>query len=134
MEESFDLAKYVRDNLPALEAKPPKMFNIALQASNTLTPTPYFQCRASDNLCSDVTIRGSFDAKETWTSGIWENSRHFRFTISPAKKRWYTEGDTLTVELEQAYKLSKFRKYTGPLDKILAKINAWIAENNATPQ
>jgi hypothetical protein len=128
--ETFDLAKYVRDNAPKIDAKPPKMFNIALQTSQTLTATPWFQCRASDNLCSTVDIRGSFDAQETWANGIKENSRYFRFTIQPAKgKRWYDDGDTLTVELEQAYQMTKFRKYTGPIDKILAKINAWIAEN-----
>lgn len=126
----FDLTKYVRDNMERIESKtPPKMFNIALQANQTLTPTPYFQVRASDNLCSTVDVRGSFDAQETWINGIKENSRYFRFAIQPAKKRWYDDGDTLTVELEQSYKATKFRKYTGPIDKILAKINAWIAEN-----
>jgi hypothetical protein len=130
METDFDLNKYVRDNQPVLDAKPPKMFNIALQASQTLTPTPVFACRASDNLMSLVYVSGSFDTRESWPNGIKENSRYFRFSIIPKGRRYYNDGDTLTVELEQGYKLKKFRKYTGPLDKILAKINEWIAANN----
>lgn len=127
-DNDFDLAKYVRDNLPAIDAKPPKMFNIALQASKTLTPTPVFSVRASDNLCSVCYVSGSFDPRETWKNGIKENSRYFRFNISPAKTRYYSEGDAIQVELEQSSPgLQKFRKYTGPLDKILPKINAWIA-------
>lgn len=107
----------------------PKMHELAKEVRRVLKPTAVFNVTASDWLCSTIDVTGSFDAKETWVNGIYQNSRYFRFAIQPKNKRYYHEGDTLTVELQsQSYKVGRFRKYTGPLDKILAKINDWLAK------
>jgi hypothetical protein len=49
------------------------------------------------------------------------------------KKRYYDPNDAnVTVELSHCsrqLKNGKFRKYTGPVDKVLAKIQKWLEEN-----
>lgn len=99
---------------------------------------PHLRIVCSDGLMSSVHISGSLDAPETWVNKIFENSRHFRFSITPMDgKRWYEETDPkVTVELFQCcYKIkTRFRKYTGPWDNCLAKVREWVLAAQSEPQ
>lgn len=108
--------------------RPAKMQAIADDAREALA-APYLNIWTDDNLCSSVTISGSLDARETWTNGILQNSRCFSFFISP-EGRYYSPGDKVTVELNtRHYTLGKFRKSTGPADRAIARVSAWIFNN-----
>jgi len=122
-----------------LEARPKKMQGVRdlLDEKLTLaTALPYLNITASDNLMSTVYVKGSYDARETWSNGIWENSRNFRFTVSSAgKKRYYDPAiePNVVVELSQhglkREEYKKFRRYTGSPEKVAAKIAEWIEAN-----
>jgi len=115
--------------------RPAKMQAIADSAREALAALqiPYLNIRADDNLCSSVTISGSLDA-QPWPNGIFQNSRHFQFSITP-KGRYYTPGDKVTVELNGGYyTLGKFRKSTGPADKALARVAAWITDQQGNQE
>lgn len=115
---------------PDVGGVPAKMSGIAELAKKELTGlVPYLVIRASDNLCSTVGITGSFDAKESWSYGILENSRYFRLTLQP-KGRYYTEGEKISVELLSGCK--KFRKYTGTPEKVIEKISEYLGGYNAS--
>lgn len=94
----------------------------------------FFRTTTNDNLCSSVKITGSFDKKEDWSGGIFHNSHYFIIWIFPEKgKRYYTPGEKVTVELDAcSHKLpnTKLRKYTGPVEKVIAKILSWIESQN----
>lgn len=117
---------------PDINGVYPKMFPICEQVKQTLVPTPHMNIYTNDNIMSSVMIVGSLDARENWINGIYENSRYFRFDIKPMNgKRYYdVTDDKVTVELTCKYTLSKFRKYTGPVNKVIAKIQEWIDSNN----
>ena len=105
-----------------------KMHGICEQTKIALDGmTPFLRIFTDDNLMSSVTVRGAFEPKEEWSYGIFENATSFMFHISPdGGKRYYTEGEKVTVELiSSKWTLPKFRKYTGPIDKVLAKIKEW---------
>jgi hypothetical protein len=88
---------------------------------------PYLAIKTDDNLMSSVWIRGSFQHKEDWQSSIYYNSPYFCFAIVPMKgARYYTSGENVTVTLDNRGVGAKFRKYTGPIDKVLRKIQDWI--------
>lgn len=96
---------------------------------------PCLSINASDNLCSAVEIRGTFDPKETWVSGIWLNSRHFFFNIQAVNRYYSPEDPKVVVELLQVWtRNAKFRKYTGPIPKVIEKIKVWIESNYETPK
>ena len=117
-------------DLKAINGTAPSMEAISEAARATLQ-APWLRISTDDNLCSSVSIRGSFDTE--WSGGIFQNSRYFFFSICPEKgKRYYSPGEKMTVEL---YGVSheiagKFRKYTGPPEKCIAKIANWISENS----
>lgn len=114
---------------PDVGGVPPKMQAIAEQVKEALAGlVPYLTVGTNDNLMSSVSIRGSFDARETWTNGIWENSRNFRFSIVPMNgKRYYDAADDkVTVELEQGRRVGKFRKSTATVAKVIERIKAFI--------
>ncbi len=92
---------------------------------------PLMKIYGDDNIMSSVAIHGSFDAPETWTNQIFHNSRYFSIHITPMNKnRWYAETDpNVTVEMISSYQVGKFRKYTGTPDKVIAKIQKWIQDN-----
>jgi len=116
--------------------RPAKMQAIADSAREALAALqiPYLNIRADDNLCSSVTISGSLDARETWVNGIFENSRHFSFMIF-AKGRYYTPGDKVAVELNKGHHtLGKFRKSTGPADRAIVRVTAWITNHQDNNQ
>lgn len=95
------------------------------------TLVPYSYITVSDNLMSDVWFKGSFDKKETWANDIFHNSRYFMFFISPPKgTRWYVGGD-VCVELSSCGFDTKFRKYTGTPEKVVAKIKEWITKQTS---
>ena len=108
----------------------PRMNDICEQAKTALDGiTPVFSIGTDDNLMSSVSIDGSFDPREEWSNGIFHNSRYFIFSIHSMKgKRYYDSADPkVTVELWSShYNLSKFRKYTGSIEKVILKIREWI--------
>jgi hypothetical protein len=109
----------------------PKMYAICEQAKATIPALPYLSIVTNDNIMSSVWIRGSYQSREEWNYGIYENSPYFSFFLKPHKgQRYYTEGEEITVELASvSYKVGrKFRKYTGTPEKCLQKIAAWIRE------
>lgn len=94
---------------------------------------PVLSVTASDTLMSSVWVTGSFDPKENWNNGIFENSRYFRFHITPAENcRYYIpEVDTrVTVELAyKSYTVDKgFRKSTTYPERAAERIAKWLAE------
>ncbi len=110
--------------------KAPKMGDIADIAREAIQ-APWLCIVTDDNLCSSVFVRGSFDTE--WHGGIFQNSRYFHFSICPEKgKRYYTSGERVTVELiGVSHEISgKFRKYTGPPEKCIARVVRWISENS----
>lgn len=117
---------------PDVNGIPPKMKDIAVQLSKSVENLASFlRVSVDDNIMSSVSLRGSFDKREDWSSNIYENSRYFRFMITPPKgQRYYKDGDPIKVELAQkSYKIErKFRAYTGPVDKVIDKIVKWIKE------
>lgn len=113
---------------PDVNGTPPKMQAIRDNAAKVLT-APCLVAHTDDNLMSCVIIRGSLDQREDWPSGIFENSRYFRFMLSPAKhRRYYDEGDKVTVELcRKSHKLAvPFRKSTTTPDKAIERIREWL--------
>jgi len=108
----------------------PKMYDICEQTKKTLDDiTPVLNIKTDDNLMSSIQIRGSFDPREKWNFGIFQNSRYFIFAIVPTKgKRYYDSADPkVTVDLWSShYDLKKFRKYTGPVEKVILKIREWM--------
>jgi len=113
---------------PDVAGVAPKMQAIA-DACREQLHAPFLQVSTDDNLCSSVSIKGSSDAKGEWENGIWQNSRYFHFNVSPLKgKRYYDDSDPkVTVQLYSGCrKEAKFRKYTAPVHKVIAKIQSWI--------
>ncbi|MHC4372168.1 MAG: hypothetical protein ACYSW8_31575 [Planctomycetota bacterium] len=116
---------------PDVGGVPPKMQAIC-EACKVALSAAFLRITTNDNLCSSVAIQGALDSKEEWTNGIYQNGWCFTFFIFPPKgQRYYEEGGKIRVELQTVtHKLAsvKFRKYTGPPEKVIAKIKAWIAE------
>ena len=113
---------------PDVNGVPPKMQAICEKLREELS-APWLSITTDDNLMSSVTIKGSLDPREEWSGKIWQNSRYFYFHVCPmGGKRYYSPDDAkVTVEMPNAsYKLGKFRKYTGPVDKVITKIAEWI--------
>ena len=106
-----------------------KMQPIADKISVLGDKIPCLQIKCNDVFGSSIYLSGSYDKKEDWINGIWENSRHFRFTIRPVGERLYT-GGKVTVELIQRSKVGKFRKSTCTVDKCIERITNWIEENH----
>jgi hypothetical protein len=115
---------------------PAKMLAIATQTSAALEGLlPYLSVTATDNLMSSVHIRGSFQAKEQWSNGIFHNSPYFIIFIQPeGDKRYYNPADTkVTLELtSKGGKVAKLRKYTATVDKVIAKLRQWIEAQRGT--
>jgi hypothetical protein len=104
----------------------PKMLAIC-EATKEALQAPWLQILTDDNLCSSVTIKGSLEPKSEWQSGIWMNSRYFMFFIHAEKgKRYYEDGDRVSVELHTCHGVNKFRKYTATPEKVIAKLKTWI--------
>ena len=131
----------IRDiHRPDVGGVPPKMLAICEQTKEALDGlTPYMRITTDDNIMSDVVIRGTFDPQGHWYNGIFQNGLYFIIFIRPEKgKRYYAKDDKkVTVELSNAsHKLQnpKMRKYTGSVEKVLAKIVAWIGSNKVSNQ
>lgn len=111
----------------------PLMWGIACRAERELQGSaPYLVVRVDDNLLSNVSIKGSLDAKDTWANGIWENSRGFRFTITPANGKRYYIGELLVeVELSSRHFAGPaFRKSTTTPEKAIERIKQWLEKNS----
>lgn len=91
---------------------------------------PVCTVHADDNIMSGLSIRGSFDKREDWANGILQNSRYFVIEISPSMgRRYYSEGQPVTVSLLSNGCPIKLRKYTGPVEKVASKIASWVSDN-----
>jgi hypothetical protein len=115
---------------PDVNGVPPRMLAICEQVRQSLDgKVPFLRVTTDDNLCSSVIIRGSFNPQNEWYNGIFYNGLYFTIFINPAKgKRYYEDGEPVTVELSNVSHeiVGKLRKYTGPVDKVIAKIVKWI--------
>lgn len=90
---------------------------------------PFLSIRSSDFIMSNIGIHGTLEPKEEWSNGIFHNARYFIFHVSPEKgRRYFEESDTnVCVELlSSGINMPKFRKYTGPIAKVLEKVKKWI--------
>lgn len=93
---------------------------------------PFLKVKTDDNLCSNVSIHGAFDAKEDWSNGIFHNGKYFIIMINPSG-RWYTEGDKVTAEMiSSQYKIKKMRRYTNTPEKVIKHICTWVEITRAT--
>ena len=126
---------------PDVNGVPPKMQAICEQTKKLLEgKIPHLSIETNDNICSSVYIHGTFDPKENWVNGIFQNGLYFIISISPENgKRYYEEGMKVTVELDTASykvtdKVGKMRKYTGPVDKVLEKIVKWLQSYQRIPK
>ena len=120
---------------PDVDGVAPKMQAIRDQTAKALHGlAPILNVTTDDNLGSSVCVRGSFTTDPT--NGIWQNGLCFILWIEPPKgKRYYDEGDKVTLSLSNCnYQLTnpKLRKYTGPIDKVIAKLAEWIKNNQPT--
>lgn len=107
----------------------PKMHKVAEIAQKQLSAT-ILKVRTNDNIMSSVHIQGTHDSKDKWPNGIINNSRCFRFMITPSKQRYYTEGNKIQVELVTCcYRINeKFRKSITTPEKAIQRIADWIAK------
>lgn len=107
-----------------------KMTKIHVDAAVLLEDiVPFLSIRSGDNLMSNVTIRGALEPKEEWSNGIFHNARYFIFMVRPLGSRYFEESDTnVCVELISSggMNMPKFRKYSGPIAKVLEKVKKWI--------
>ena len=120
---------------PDVNGVQPKMYEVeslAFAELYTDPMIPYMRIDCDDNIMSTVNIAGTFDPRELWGGGIWQNANYFQFAIQPEKEqRYYIAGEKVTIELvHKSHKIAaKFRKYTGTPEKAIAKIKSWIIEN-----
>ena len=125
---------------PDVQGVAPKMQAICVEVREAFEAMdrkpPFLRIKTDDNFLSNVCIQGSLDPREDWQNGIWENSHGFRFSIVPMKVnkktlRYYDESQPkVCVSLQhEPWRLEKrFRTYTGPVDKVIAKIIEWFDE------
>jgi len=116
---------------PDVNGVPPKMKGVRDEVSvalSRLSAVPYLTVTTDDNLMSSVWIKGSFQPRAQWEHNIFQNSPYFQIRLCPAKgQRYYEEGADMEMELcTKCSTLSKLRRYTGPLSKILPKLEKWI--------
>jgi hypothetical protein len=93
---------------------------------------PFLEVDNDSNLCSSIHIMGSFDKRETWSNGIFQNSRYFQFSIFPKNKERDYKGGEMTLEVLTCASdkmKKKFRKVSGDKDKIASKLKEWILAN-----
>ncbi len=95
---------------------------------------PYLSVIATGNLMDSVVIRGAHSPKEDWPNSIFQNARYFIASITPqGGKRYYDDADAkVTVEVISSHGVSHFRKYTGPVAKVIANLQAWINNNKTS--
>jgi hypothetical protein len=121
---------------PDVGGIPPKMQGVRDAADKQLAGcAPVIRSQTDDNLMSSVWIVGSLDPRETWINGIWQNSRYFRFMLSPAGgQRYYEAGGRVEVELTQRhFGLPNFRKSTTTAEKAIHRIRQWLAKCVSRP-
>lgn len=92
---------------------------------------PVFNVFADDNIASSVVVRGTFDPKNGWENGLFQNSRYFIFFIRLAKNyRWndmYHEGDNITIKLLSKLEV-EFPEFTGTPDEAVNLMIQWIKD------
>lgn len=80
---------------------------------------PHTIIHCDNSLCSCVILHLSLDAKETWSNGIFHNSRYLIITIMPKGKRYYDEGDAMEIELVSKGKEIPNMRKTGKIANLL---------------
>jgi hypothetical protein len=101
----------------------------ALELANQLKglPVPYVATRVlqlGGPARASVGLSLSFDPKESWPNGIFENSRHAKFSVNPE------DG---TIEQLTGWKVNKFRKARFKSSReALQKLAAWIQTATST--
>lgn len=106
----------------------PKMKAVRDEVAAALAPLmlPYLVVTTDDNIMSSVWIRGSFQPAALWAYGIFHNSPYFLIRLVP-NKRYFVAGEDMEIELtSMGSGISKLRRYTGPLNKILPKLIKWV--------
>jgi len=122
---------------PDVDGVPPKMKAICDHVREALKElaengtTPVLSISTDDNIMSSVYIAGSFDPREKWANGIFENSRYFKFFIRTEKdRRYYEEGLKVCISGGGCYKIkNKFRKSTSTPEKVTERLKNWIIES-----
>jgi hypothetical protein len=117
---------------PDVGGVPPKMAKVRDEVAASLEKLmlPFLVVQTDDNLMSSVWIRGSFQPRTSWSNGIFHNSPYFQIRLIPAKGgRYYVDGADVEMELTtKCSSLSKLRKYTGPVAKVIPKLVKWVEE------
>jgi hypothetical protein len=114
---------------PDVGGIPPKMQALAERVAKEVGGlTPWMRVTTDDNFCSSIFIRGSYQLKEQWANGIFENSDYFLIKLAP-KTRYYSEGQEIGMEMVTSHGVAKMRRYHGPVDKVLEKVIKWIKSN-----
>lgn len=115
---------------PDVNGVPPKMLAICEATKEALNGlVPYLSVTTNDNLGSSVCIRGALEPKEEWPNGIFQNATYFIVFIWPFKgKRYYEEGEKVTLELSSGWKVPKLRKYSAAPEKVVGKLKDWISK------
>ena len=113
----------------------PKMQHLVdLFGNPNVKKIPYYKVGTDDNIMSSIWIFGSFDSAESWVNKIYENSRYFKFMITPKQgKRYYVEGERVEIKLltfgcklKEIEGFKKFRKYTGTPEQCADKLKKWV--------
>lgn len=126
------MIEVVRDlSRPDVNGTPPKMKAIGEATETALTGLfGHMVITTNDNIMSSVTIHATKEPKNNWKYGIFHNATYVVARIIPKGKRYYTEGEPVTVEVISSTFPTKFRKYTGAPEKAIAKLKDWIAQNH----
>lgn len=112
---------------PDVNGAPPKMKAIAEIILNIPHNIPHLSITCNDNLMSSIIIRGNFTPKDKWINNVYENGNYFILRIIPHNARYYHPDDSkITIE-SIITKGNKFRKYTGPVEKVIEKLQAWLS-------
>lgn len=120
-----------------VEPVPPRMQAIGDATKAALAGSiPHLAVQVSDSLGSSVTIYGALEPKGQWVNGIFHNANYFIANLTAAKgAKLYDPAINPDVTLEvfsQSHRMTRIRKYTGPSDKAIAKLLAWIELNKLT--
>lgn len=116
---------------PDVNGTPPKMLGVceAVKACLEGLAVPFLSVSTDDNIMSSVWVRGAFTPQSEWTNRIFHNAPYFIISLTPAGgKRYYDPEDgKVTLELTSKGRgVANLRKYTGTVDKAIAKLVEWI--------
>jgi len=116
---------------PDVGGVPPKMLAISDQAKAAVNGLlPWMTWEVDDNIMSNICLRATVEDKANWPMNIMHNARYVIVSITPMDgKRYYDPADasvTLSLTSKGSKVKTKLRKYTGPVDKVVAKLKAYL--------